>query len=208
MRERCSLQIVPLQSVLQIVPVNILQVRTSFSWLIEPTEGRVYEHLLLDPSSCSTRDSYYWSHYTGSINYFKRDPPRSSPFQMQERFSIHWKKASRTWLSSSIELYMWCLNNGGKQRQAWLNGKKYVQKSVPKVLKKSVLNEIKKKYSKDDPPSFRKASSKLKVSKSSINRAAPVNFNMKKAFKKKVNYLREYNMKNRKTNARKYMKKF
>lgn len=77
------------------------------------------------------------------------------------------------------------LNNNGKQRQAILDGRKYVCKSAPKVLKKSVLNKIKKQYSKDNSPSFREASSKLKVSKSSINRALLVNLNMNKAFKTK-----------------------
>ncbi|MGI4851565.1 MAG: hypothetical protein ACRYGR_06455, partial [Janthinobacterium lividum] len=65
------------------------------------------------------------------------------------------------------------------------------------ILTKSNLQNIKRKFNVPNPPTFRDASSEMKISKSMINRAVKENLEMKKKKKIKLHRLNQHEMKNR-----------
>lgn len=105
----------------------------------------------------------------------------------------------------SISTISRVINNNGKKQQARINNEDYKYQRSSPVLTKPILRNIKRKYMSNNPPSFRKSSQSLSISKSTIHRAVTSKniLNMDKRKKVKSHYLTESDKQNRKTNARK-----
>ena len=91
----------------------------------------------------------------------------------------------------------------GKKRQARLSGTKYKYQRKRKVLTRPVLNSLKSKLNVKNPPTFEYVSIDMSISPTSVRRGVNDILRMDRRKKRKVQFLKDSDLKNRKRNARK-----
>lgn len=95
------------------------------------------------------------------------------------------------------------LKQKGKRRQARLNGKVFKVERKRSILTQEVLRKLKKRYSVENPPPYRRASGSMRLALSTTNRGVLQVLGMKKKMKRKVQVLSERECENRKQNCQK-----
>lgn len=103
----------------------------------------------------------------------------------------------------SIKTIYNVINCNGLKREAMMNGTEWKYQRERKVLDRKVLNVIKRKFTSEDPPTFRELSNRINIPKSTIHDGVTKYLQMKKKKKRPVHIITPRDVQNRKTNVRK-----